>query len=43
MHMFSRNSVYPLPRDEDFSAHISGDDHDHVSRYKAYYQKYKLG
>ena len=40
--MFSRNSIYPLPRDGTFSAHIKGD-HDHVSRYKSYCQKEKLG
>ena len=28
--MFSRSSIYPLPRHEGFSAHISGD-HDHAS------------
>ena len=33
VHMFSRNSIYPLPRDGAFFAHINGDD-DHVSRYK---------
>ena len=42
IHMFSRNSIYPLSRDGAFSAHINGD-HDHVSRYKSYYQKDKLG
>ena len=31
IHMFSRNSIYPLPREWAFSAHINGD-HDHVSR-----------
>ena len=40
--MLSCNSMYPLPRDETFSAHIHGD-HDHLSRSKTYYQKYKLG
>ena len=40
--MVSRNSIYALPRDGTFSAHINGD-HDHVSRYKSYYQKDKLG
>ena len=42
IHMFSRNSIYSLPRDEAFSAHITGD-HEHVSRYKSYCQKDKLG
>ena len=42
IHMVSRNSIYPLPRDGTFSAHINGD-HNHVSRYKSYYQKDKLG
>ena len=36
--MVSRNSIYPLPHDGAFSAHINGD-HDHVS----YYQKDQLG
>ena len=40
--MFSRNSIYSLPRNGALSAHINGD-HDHVSRYKSYYQKNKLG
>ena len=39
--MFSRNSIYPLPRDWALSAHINGD-YDNVSRYKSYYQKDKL-
>ena len=39
--MFSRNSIYPVFRDGALSAHINGD-HDHVSRYKSYYQKDKL-
>ena len=39
--MVSRNSIYPLPRDGAFSAHVNGD-HDHVSRYKPYYQKDEL-
>ena len=38
IHMLSGNSIYPLPRDGAFSAHISAD-HDHVS----YYQKDQLG
>ena len=38
--MVSRNSIYALPRDGTY--HINGD-HDHVSRYKSYYQKDKLG
>ena len=33
--MFSRNSIYSLPRDGAFPAHVNGDD-DHVSRYKSY-------
>ena len=40
--MFSRNSIYPLPRDGGLSGHINGD-HDHVSRYMSYYQKDKVG
>ena len=40
--MFSRSSIYPLPRHGDFSAHISGD-HDHASRCNSYHQKDKLG
>ena len=36
--MLSRKSIYPLPRDGAFFAHINGD-HDHVSTYKHYYQK----
>ena len=39
--MFSRSSIYPLPRDGALSAHIN-DDYNHISRYKSY-QKYKLG
>ena len=39
--MFSRNSIYPLPSEEGLFPHINGD-HDHVSRYKYYYQKDKL-
>ena len=42
IHMFSRNSIHPLPYDGAFSAHTNGD-HDHVSRYKFYCQKDKLG
>ena len=42
IHMFSCNSIYPLPHDGALSAHISGD-HDHFSRYKSYCQKDKLG
>ena len=38
--MLSRNSIYPLPCDGALSAHINGD---HVSRYKSYYEKDKLG
>ena len=38
----SRNSIYPLPRDGVLSTHINSD-HDHVSTYKSYYQKDKLG
>ena len=33
IHMFSRNSMYPLPRDGVISAHINGD---HVSMYKSW-------
>ena len=40
--MFSRNFIHSLPRDGVFPAHINGD-HDHVSRYKSYCQKDKLG
>ena len=40
--MFSCNFIYPLPRDVALSALINSD-HDHVSRYKSYYQKDKLG
>ena len=40
--MFSGNSIYPLPRDGALSAHINGN-HDHVSRYKSYYQKAPTG
>ena len=40
--MFSRNSIYLLPSDGALCAHINGD-HDHVCRYKPYYQKDKLG
>ena len=40
--MFPRNSLYPLPSDEALSTHMNGE-HDHVSRYKSYYQKNKLG
>ena len=40
--MFSRNSIYSLPHDGAFSAQINGDD-DHISRYKSYYRKDKLG
>ena len=40
--MDSRNSIYPIPRDGDFSTHINGG-YDHVSKYKSYYQKDKLG
>ena len=32
------NSIYPLPCDVTLSAYINGN-HDHVSRYKCYYQK----
>ena len=39
--MFSRNSIYPPSRDGAFAAHIN-DDHNHVSRYKTYYQNDKL-
>ena len=39
--MFPRNSIYPIPRDGALSVHITHD-HDHVSRYKSYYQKDKL-
>ena len=35
-------SIYPLPRDGAFSTRLN-DDHDHVSSYKSYYQKDKLG
>ena len=42
IHMFARNSIYPLPLDGALSAHINGD-HDHVSRYKSYCEKDKLG
>ena len=41
LHMFSRNSMHPLSRDGALSGHINGG-HDHVSRYKSYYQKDKL-
>ena len=40
--MFLRNSIYLLPRDGALSVFISRD-HDHVSKYKPYYQKGKLG
>ena len=40
--MFSRNSIYPLPRDGALSAHINGD-HNSASGYKSYYQKDNLG
>ena len=36
--MFLCHSIYPLPRDGTFSAHINGE-HDHDSRHKSYYQK----
>ena len=42
IHMFSRNPMYPLLRGGAFSTHINGD-HDHVSRYKSYCQKDKMG
>ena len=32
--MVSRNSIYALPLDGAFSAHVNGD-HDHVSGYKS--------
>ena len=40
--MFLRNSIYLLPRDRALSVHINGN-HDHVSKYKSYYQKDELG
>ena len=40
--IFSRSSIYPLTRDGALSAHINSD-HDHVYRYKSYYQKNKVG
>ena len=39
--MVSRNSIYPFPCDGVLSSLINN--HDHVSRYKSYYQKGKLG
>ena len=42
IHMFSGNSINPLPHDEAFSIPINGN-HDHVSRYKFYCLKDKLG
>ena len=38
LRMFSRNSIYLLPRDGAFSTYINGS-HECVSRYKSYYQK----
>ena len=38
MRIFSCNSLYPLPNDSGISAHTNGE-HNHVSRYKSYYQK----
>ena len=40
--MFSRNSIYPVSCDGALSAHINGN-HDHVFRYKSYYENDKLG
>ena len=40
--MFSRNSIYPVSCDGALSAHIN-DNHDHVFRYKSYYENDKLG
>ena len=42
IHMFSRNFIYPLPRDGTLSAEINND-HNHASRYKSYCQEDKLG
>ena len=39
--MFSRNSIYQLPRDGAFSSRINGD-HDHVSKNKSYCREDKL-
>ena len=38
--MFSHNFIYPLPHDGAFFAYINGN---HVSRYRPYRQKDKLG
>ena len=40
--MFSGNSIYPLPLDGAFSPNVNGG-HDHLSRYKYYCRKEKLG
>ena len=40
--MFPRNSIYPLPCDRAFYAHINGD-HDDISRYKSNCRKDELG
>ena len=42
IHMYSRNSMYLLASDGVHSANINGD-HDHVTRFKSYCQKEKLG